>query len=181
MYGKIFASLFTGSMYGKGAPAFSLMSYVIANMRPDKTVGFQVELNVKDLANRIGETEETIQKAVDFLCAPDPMSRSGQSDGRRMVKVGAFDYQVVNGLHYAAIRNEEERREKNRMRQEKYRQKGKPTHPTSAESAYVKAESRGDTKAADAIAATRMREETVTNGAYSQPAPAPLSPTPNHH
>lgn len=126
MYGKIFASLFTGSMYGKGAPAFSVMSYVIANMRPDKTVGFQVELNVKDLANRIGESEETIQKAIDFLCSPDPLSRTSTAEGRRLIKVGAFDYQVVNGMHYFAIRNEEERREKNRIRQEKHRQKTKP-------------------------------------------------------
>ena len=121
MYGKIFSNLFTGSMYGAGAPAFSLMSYVIANMRPDKTVGFQVELNVKDLANRIGEPQETIQKAIDFLCSPDPLTTTQGKEGRRLIQVGTFAYQVVNGVHYATIRNEEERREKNRERQAKHR------------------------------------------------------------
>jgi hypothetical protein len=126
MYGKIFSSLFTGSMYGAGAPAFTLMSYVIANMRPDKEVGFQVELNIKDLSNRIGEPEGVIQKAIDYLCAPDPHTRTSGDDGRRLVKVGTFDYRVVNGVHYAEIRNEEERRERNRLRQKKHRLKHKP-------------------------------------------------------
>ncbi len=110
MYGKIFASLFTGSMYGKGAKAFALMAYVVANMKPDKEVGFQVELNSKDLANRIGEPEEEIKSTIEFLCAPDPESRTPSEDGRRLIKIGTFDYQVVNGVHYAAIRNEEERK-----------------------------------------------------------------------
>jgi uncharacterized phage protein (TIGR02220 family) len=123
MYGKIFSSLFTGSMYGAGSSKFALMGYVIANMKPDKTVGFQVELNVKDLASRIGETQEVIQEAIDFLCAPDPESRSEAEEGRRLVKLGAFDYKVVNGVKYDQIRNEEERREKNRIRQEKFRKK----------------------------------------------------------
>lgn len=121
MYGKIFASLFTGSMYGAGSPAFALMSYVIANMQPDSVVGFQVELNVRDLANRIGEPEAVIQGAIDYLCAPDSQTRTAAEEGRRLVKIGAFDYRVVNGVHYAELRDEEERRERNRVRQSKHR------------------------------------------------------------
>lgn len=124
MYGKIFASLFTGSMYGAGAPAFSLMSYVIANMKPDREVGFQVELNVKKLSDTIGEPEAVIQRAIDYLCAPDGHTTTPAEDGRRLVKVGTFSYRVVNGLHYQEIRNEEERREQNRIRQANHRAKG---------------------------------------------------------
>lgn len=127
MYGKIFESLFTGSMYGAGSAKFALMAYVIANMKPDKSVGFQVELNVRDLANRIGEDEPTIQAALDYLCAPDKDSRTKREEGRRLVKVGAFAYRVVNGDIYAAIRNEEQRRENNRIRQARHRAgKSKP-------------------------------------------------------
>lgn len=117
-------------MYGAGAPAFSLMSYVIANMRPDNTVGFQVELNVKDLANRIGEPEATIQRAIDYLCAPDPLTRTPGEDGRRLVKIGTFDYRVVNGVAYAEIRTEEQRRERNRERQARHRAKSAKRKPT---------------------------------------------------
>lgn len=131
MYGKIFASLFTGSMYGAGSPKFAVMSYVIANMQPDRDVGFQVELNIRDLASRIGEPVEVIQGAIDFLCAPDIESRSKDEEGRRLVKIGSFDYRVVNGKAYAEIRNEEQRRENNRIRQARFRKKkdgldGKP-------------------------------------------------------
>jgi len=154
MYGKIFSSLFTGSMYGAGSAKFALMSYVIANMKPDKTVGFQVELNVVDLANRIGESEKVIQDAIDFLCAPDPESRSEAEQGRRLVKVGKFDYKVVNGVKYDQIKSEEDRREKNRLRQQKFRSQsnknpmkkpaGKAPHPN--ELAYLKAEKEGATQ-----------------------------------
>jgi hypothetical protein len=102
-----------------------MMSYVISNMRPDRDVGFEVDLNVKDLANRIGESEETIQGAIDFLCAPDPLTTTPGEDGRRLVKVGTFAYRVVNGVHYAEIRNEEDRREKNRVRQAEHRKRKK--------------------------------------------------------
>ena len=130
MFGKIFGSLFTGSMYGAGAPVFSVMSYVIANMKPDSfkphlVTRFTVELNVKDLANRIGEPEDTIQGAIEFLCSPDPNSRSEAEQGRRLLRVGAFEYLVVNGVRYHQIRNAEERRENNAERQRRFRAKKK--------------------------------------------------------
>jgi hypothetical protein len=160
MYGKIFSSMFTGSMYGAGSPVFALMSYVIANMRPDKEVGFQVELNVKDLANRIGETEETIQKALDHLCAPDGESRTSKEGGRRLVKIGSFDYRVVNGVQYAELRNEEERREKNRIRQQRHREKLKKTPLMgSSSAAYQLALNNGASQAQlDAIGTEHLPE-----------------------
>lgn len=163
MYGKIFSSLFTGSMYGAGSCKFALMAYVIANMRPDKEVGFQVELNVLDLANRIGESPEAIQAGITYLCSPDPNSRSGGEDGRRLVKVGAFDYRVVNGTTYAALRSEEERREKNRVRQERFRS-NKPRkskiRPLGGallgESAGVRAYEQGGEEAMDVVVTANL-------------------------
>jgi len=113
-------------MVGKGFAAYSLMGYVIANMKPDKTVGFQVELNTVLLATIFGESKESIQAAIDFLCAPDPDSRTKTEDGRRLVQVGTFAYRVVNGVAYDKIRNEEDRREQNRIAQAKHRALKKP-------------------------------------------------------
>ncbi len=125
MYGKIFDCLFTGSMYGAGAAKFAVMSYVIANMKPDKVVKFQVELNPMDLSHRIGEPESTILEAIEYLCSPDPRSRSAAEGGRRLVKLGPFDYRVVNGEKYANIKSEENRREANRIRQQRHRKSKK--------------------------------------------------------
>lgn len=123
MYGKAFASMFKGSMVGSGSDVFAVWAYVISNMVPDGVVGAQVELNAKLLASAIGETEADMQKAIDFLCQPDPISRTPDEDGRRLVQLGPFDYRVVNGAKYMAIRNEEERRERNRQRQAEHRAK----------------------------------------------------------
>lgn len=112
-------------MMGAGSHIFAVWSYVIASMEPDVDVGFQVELNPKLLAAVIGDTPERMQEAIDFLCAPDPMSRSEEEGGRRMMRVAMFDYRVVNGMKYSKIRNEESRREQNRLNQQRCRNKMK--------------------------------------------------------
>jgi len=121
MYGKLYSSMYSGSMVGKGSMAFAVMGYVIANMRPDKEVGCQVELNPIVLATILGEPEARVQQAIEFLCAPDVSSRSEEQEGRRLVKLGPYDYLVVNGMKYRQMRDEEERREKNRTQMATYR------------------------------------------------------------
>lgn len=128
--------MYQGSMVGSGSHVFALMGYVIANMRPDKVVGAQVRLNATLLAAIIGEDEKRIQEAIDFLCAPDKNSTTPDKDGRRLIKIGTFDYQVVNGAKYQAIKDEDERREKNRLRQQKHRLEIKPLQPSQAERDY---------------------------------------------
>ena len=114
-------------MVGSGSPTFAVWSYVLANMKPDKFVGAQVELNPKLLAFLLGEKEEEVIKVVTKLCSPDQNSRSREQDGRRMVRLGEFTYQVVNGAKYRAIRSADERREYHRDYQRKRR--GKVAQP----------------------------------------------------
>ncbi len=123
MYGKIFEKMFEGSLYGKGWGPLLVMSYVIAHAVPDKEVGTQVELNPKAMADKFGESEEAVRKAIEFLCGPDPDSTSPEEGGRRLIKIGAFSYRVVNGAKYRAIRDEEDRRRQNREAQTRFREK----------------------------------------------------------
>jgi hypothetical protein len=149
--------MYCGSMVGAGFGAYSVMGYVIANMKPDKTVGFQVELNVTLLATVFGEPEKSIQDAIDFLCAPDPGSRTPNEEGRRLVKVGRYAYRVVNGVVYDQLRNEEDRREQNRLAQQRHRLKSEDKPPSekyrARERRAVKALENGDIKTFDEIAA----------------------------
>ncbi len=108
MYGRAFESTFTGSMVGSGAKVFSVWFYVCSHMR---SKDFTVELNPVVLAALIGESVESIREAIDFLCSPDPNSRSIEEEGRRLVKEGSFLYRVVNGKKYKEMRDEDERRE----------------------------------------------------------------------
>lgn len=150
MFGKHFASMYSGSMVGSGAIVFAVMGYVVANGKPDKAVGTQVELNPKLLAAILGEPEKEVEKAVQFLCSPDPNSRSKEEDGRRLIRLGQFDYRVVNGVKYRAIRNEEGRREQNRIAQAARRAR-KRGLPLPGEAEYVAALKAGDEILAEQI------------------------------
>lgn len=159
MYGKHFASMYTGSMFGAGACVFAVMGYAIANGRPDRRVGMQVELNPKLLAAILGETEADVAAAIKRLCEPDPESRSKEHQGRRLIQLGTFDYQIVNGAKYRAMRDEETRRAQNREAQQRHRQKkAKGKGPLPGERAAVAAMEAGDQETADRIAAQSSRD-----------------------
>lgn len=120
MYGKLFASTFTGSMMGQGPAVFATWGYVIAH-----AVNGQVELNTRLVAVVLGCTVEQVDAAVAVLCAPDPNSRSKEDDGRRLIREGQFAYHVVNHAKYNAMRNESDRREYNRIKQREHRERAK--------------------------------------------------------
>lgn len=125
MFGKHFCSMYTGSMIGSGCVVFAVMGYVIAHAVPDEQVGAQVELNPVLLALIFGESEEKVQKAIDFLCSPDPRSRSKEEGGRRLVRLGEYAYRVVNGPKYLAMRDREQQRKSARERKRKERARKK--------------------------------------------------------
>jgi uncharacterized phage protein (TIGR02220 family) len=108
MYGKHFESMYTGSMVGAGALAFSVWGYVISHQR---SPSFDVELNPKILATIIGEPEKGIVETINKFCEPDKKSRSKAEEGRKLIKLGEYLYHVVNGSEYDRLRNNEERRE----------------------------------------------------------------------
>lgn len=118
MFGKFFASAFTGSMMASGPEVFAVWGYVIAN-----TIDSSVELNPRLLAALIGSTPDRMQEAIDTLCLPDQHSRSKNDDGRRLIREGAFQYRVTNHAKYRNIRDEEGRREYNRIKQQEHRAK----------------------------------------------------------
>ena len=117
VFGKWFASTYTGSMLGAGADVFAVWSWVIANAGPKGIL----EINPALLAAMIGEPVEAIETALAFLQAPDPRSRSDAEQGRRLIHEGAFTYRVVNHAQYRAARDAEERREYKRNKQREYR------------------------------------------------------------
>lgn len=116
MFGKHFASMYTGSMFGKPALVFAVLGYVIATMRPNRKDGeCYVELNPTLLAATFASKPEEVLDAVRDLTSPDERSRSEGEEGRRLIPLGnlhtgPMQFKVVNGAKYRAIRDEEERR-----------------------------------------------------------------------
>lgn len=118
MYGKLFSSAFTGSMLGAGADVFAVWAYVIA-----ATIDSRVELNPRLLAAIIGMTEDRVNTAIEYLCAPDSRSRNKDMEGRRLIREGEFQFFVTGHTIYRKLRNEDERREYNRVKQAESRAK----------------------------------------------------------
>lgn len=124
MYGRIFETMFEGSLVGSKPIVWAVWGYVIAKQRRDRIVGSQVRLNSELLRVIFGTTEKEVEGAIEFLCKPDAHSSSKEKGGRRLVKLGEFEYQVVNGAKYMAVRDEEDRRRQNREAQRRFRGKG---------------------------------------------------------
>lgn len=173
MFGKHFASMYTGSMVGRGAIVFAVMGYVIANAYPSRSeekrvLEMQVELNPALLAAILGEEIGDVEEALLVLCSPDANSRSQEEDGRRLVRVSQFEYRVVNGAKYRELRNREARKEQNRAAQERYRanQKEKAkvkkkSKPTAGQIAYEKMAENGASEEELSAHVERMNQESL--------------------
>lgn len=94
MYGKIYPSLYSGSMVGAGPMVFALWPFIICNARPDE--GSLIDLNPIVLSAIFGATTEEVTKAIDYLCRSDPNSKTDTLDGKRLIKKGPMTYFVVN-------------------------------------------------------------------------------------
>lgn len=116
MFGKHFSSMYEGSMRGAGSAFFAVWGYVISHMMPCRGAkgGTRVELNPEVIAFLIGEKNEVVVEQIGKMCSPDPKSRTKVEGGRRLIKLGEYEYRVVNGDKYRAIRDEETRRQQNR-------------------------------------------------------------------
>jgi hypothetical protein len=125
MYGKSFESKYEGSMVGAGVYVFAVWDYCITKNRSGI-----VELNPKLLAFVLdGDVDgskrsaEHIEAAIEFLTRPDLDSRSKESEGRRLMKEGTFQYRMVNWAAYDGLKSVAEQREYNRRKQAEYRAK----------------------------------------------------------
>lgn len=155
MYGKAYESMYEGSMIGAGINVFAVWNWVIAKVRNGV-----IEINPKLLAFTLGGKEADVEGALKFLCAPDLESRSKLEGGRRLVREGQFQYRVVNWEFYQQIRNEEDRREYNRMKQAQYRAKIrlKNGKPLPGEVAAVRAHGDGNDAEVDRLAGQQNSE-----------------------
>ena len=117
MYGKAFASMYSGSMFGSGFPVFAVWNYALANADRHGSV----EMNPKLLAAVLGGPVEEVAGALDVLLQVDTDSRSKVEEGRRLIRTGEYSYTIVNHAAYSSIRNADERRVYNAGKMREYR------------------------------------------------------------
>lgn len=121
MYGKLFQSLYQGTMRGHGD-----LILVFTNLLAFKDQDQYVDKTALAIAQEVGLSEERVRAALDILEAPDPSSRSKASEGRRLLRIDDhrdWGWFVVNGEFYDRIRDAAERRRQNREAQEAKRKR----------------------------------------------------------
>lgn len=112
MYGKIFASLYQGTLRGKAAEIL-----VFTNMIACCDKDGEVDKHPRAIADEVGLPIDQVAAAITTLESPDPESRSRAHNGARIVRISTertWGWMIVNYAKYRAIRNEDDRREQNR-------------------------------------------------------------------
>ncbi len=161
MYVKLFTSLYQGTLRGR-------------------TNEILVFTNLLAHADQYGIVDMHWKAAILNLEAPDIESRSPECNGSRIVRTDAhkaWGWQVVNYIKYRAIRNEDDRREQNRLAQQRFRDSKQPSASVSrakSESAQAEAEAEAE---AEANTETRAKKEPARGSRL----PQGWSPDPSLH
>jgi len=146
-------------MYGGGFGLFAVWGYVIA-----KRNGDQIELNPHILAHIFGESLKSIEIIIEKLCSPDEHSRSKTQEGRRLVRLGQFLYQVVNAGEYDKIASEKDRQVYLRQKQRESRRKRRCQQVSTSVNKNIPSDSDSDSN-------EDANENSKKRGAFSPPSP----------
>jgi hypothetical protein len=123
MYGKLFTSLYQGTLRGCADEIL-----VFTNLIAHADAHGCVDKHYRAIAEETGISIDRVKAAIANLEAPDPESRSPEEGGRRIIPLDdhrAWGWLIVNYGKYRAIRNEDDRREQNRLAQQRWRDKQK--------------------------------------------------------
>ena len=121
MYGKIFGSLFDGSMRGQ-----TNQILVFVNMLCRCNLDGTDDRHPRVIADEIGLPLETVREVLLTLGSPDPESRTPDKDGRRIELLDShrnWGWKIINHAKYQSMRNEIDRREQNKRASAKHRHK----------------------------------------------------------
>jgi len=118
MFGKVFRSLWEGSLCGKPDDQLVFV-FMLASADADGVVDVVPSI----IAHQTGLELDRVQGAIYRLMEPDPESRTTDHEGRRLLAVGerSWGWMIVNYKKYRAMRDDRERREQNNRAQEKRR------------------------------------------------------------
>lgn len=148
MYGKVFGSLWNGSMRGQYEVQIVFI-YMLCNCDPDGRIDVLPEV----IVDATGMSREAVQRAIDVLEGPDPLSRTRDDEGRRIARLDeyrAWGWRIVNHKFYRALTDEETRRHQERERSKRYRSRHAPSCTVTvghARSRHTDTDTEADTEA----------------------------------
>lgn len=121
MYGKIFTSMWDGSLYGKLEASAVLMACVtLCNAQG------VLDMTPEAISGRTGWPVEFVRKGIIELEQPDPRSRTPDDDGRRLAKLDDhrdWGWLIVNYEKYRTLADPDVIKIQTRERVRKHREK----------------------------------------------------------
>lgn len=114
MYGKIFASMYDGSLYGQWEAIVTMQQMIVLC-----DAGGVVDMTPQAMAARTSIPLEIIAKGIELLMKPDKYSRTPGCDGRRIELIDderPWGWHIVNYDKYRWPASSEEKREADRVR-----------------------------------------------------------------
>jgi hypothetical protein len=190
-YSKLHSSLVASSLWRQPDNVRILFITLLAMCDRHGEV-YGTRPGIEHIANIQWNPDEGDQDPFDILMAPDTDSsdllRNPENEGRRIEEIpGGF--RLLNFDYYRSLRNDDDRREQNRLAQERYRNKhSKPPSASVSHGKPLKAHADAD---ADADAEVQEKEkEKEVESSFSSPfsrqkqkgkQPAPYYPPPPPH
>ncbi len=114
MYGKIFDSMYEGTLYGHWQAIVTLQQMIVLS-----DASGTVDMTPQAMSARTSIPLKIILKGIEDLSAPDPQSRTPGEDGRRIVLIDEhrpWGWVLVNHDKYQKLKSMEEKREADRIR-----------------------------------------------------------------
>lgn len=129
MYGKLFASMFTGTLHGQWQAIVTFQQMIILADQ-DGTI----EMTPQAMSATTSIPLDIIEAGIAILEAPDPNSRTPDEGGRRIIRINPdrpWGWHITNHAKYRSIRTAEERREYHRQYWHKRKQELQPDSTTT--------------------------------------------------
>lgn len=114
MYGKIFASMYEGTLYGRWEAIVTFQQLIV--LADEDGV---IDMTPPAIAARTSIPLEIIEKGIDILAKEDKYSRTPAEEGRRIILVDEdrpWGWQIVNYMHYRNLASREDKKQKDRER-----------------------------------------------------------------
>ena len=115
MYGKLFEQMYKGSMIAAGWEALIVMQQLV--ILADRHG--EVEMTPQAISNTTTIPLDIVEKGLQVLMEPDPMSRSKAEEGRRIVLLDPdrpWGWRLVNYQYYVELASKEDKRRKDAER-----------------------------------------------------------------
>jgi hypothetical protein len=136
MFAKIFSQIFDSSIAADYMNRHVFMDLLVLADREGV-----VDMTLDAVSRRTNVPEEIVAHAISVLMTPDPKSRSGDEEGRRLIPLDShrdWGWQIVNYEHYRNIRDEEARRAYFRDKQRAHREKNRQTMSSGVKDSQTK-------------------------------------------